>query len=202
VRERLLIVTDRRLAPGGDLAALLARALTGVRPGTVLVQLREKDLGGRALHDLARAVLEVTRRAGARLVINDRLDVALAVGADGVHLPEEGLNLDDARRLGPALLLGASVHSREGAGSRSGADYLVAGPVWDAPGKPGIGVEAFSAIVRAARPPVFAIGGIDVARADAALGAGAHGVAVIRAVMEAADPAAEAAALVDVAMNR
>jgi len=202
VRERLLIVTDRRLAPGGDLAALLARALAGVRPGTVLVQLREKDLGGRALHDLARAVLEVTRRAGARLVINDRLDVALAVGADGVHLPEEGLTLADARRLAPALLLGASVHSPEGAGSRSGADYLVAGPVWDAPGKPGIGVKAFSAIVQAARPPVFAIGGIDVARADAALGAGAHGVAVIRAVMEAADPAAEAAALVDVAMNR
>ena len=204
MRERLLIVTDRRLARGGDLIALLAGALASVRPGTVLVQLREKDLSARSLYELAVAVVGVAHPAGARVVINDRLDIALAAGADGIHLPESGLSVADVRRVAasPALLVGASVHAPEGALRRVGADYLVAGPIWDAPGKPAVGVSALAEIIAAASAPVFAIGGIDVERADVAIGAGAHGVAAIRAVMEAEDPGAEVAALVDVAMNR
>jgi thiamine-phosphate pyrophosphorylase len=197
--ERLMIVTDRRL---GDVVGLVERALAGVRPGTVLVQLREKDLGGRALHELALRVRDVTRRAGARLVINDRVDVALAVGADGVHLPEAGLDVEDVRRIAPGLLVGASVHDAEGARRRSGADYLVAGAVWEVPGKPAIGLDGLRAIIEAAASPVIAIGGIDLARADQALAAGAHGVAAIRAVLAARDPASQAAALVDVGLNR
>ncbi len=200
-----MVVTDRRAAPGGELLGPLERALGGARPGTVLVQLREKDLGGRALFELARAALAVARRHGARLVVNDRLDVAMAAGADGVHLPEAGFSVAEVRRVAPGMLVGASVHSPEAARARAAADVLVAGPVWETPGKLAIGVERLREIVAAVTdigPPVFAIGGIDVARADLALAAGAHGVAAIRAVISAADPAAEAAALVDVALNR
>lgn len=201
MRERLLVITDRRLC--SDLLGCISAALAAVPPGTALVQVREKDLGGRGLFELVVAVVEASHRLGARVVVNDRADVALAAGADGVHLPEVGLSVEDARRvLGPAALVGASVHDADGAAARAGADYLVAGPVWETPGKSPMGVPAFTKLVNETRVPVFAIGGVEVARADAALDAGAHGVAVIRAIMAAADPGAEAAALVDVVMNR
>jgi thiamine-phosphate pyrophosphorylase len=200
-RERLLLVTDRRLAR--DVLAVVDAALAAVPPGTALVQVREKDLTGRALVELSRAVVAAARRRGARVVVNDRADVALASGADGVHLPEGGMEVEDARRiLGASSLVGASVHDPDGAAARAGADYLVAGPIWETPGKRAIGVAGLEAILARAGAPVFAIGGVEVARADEALAAGAHGVAVIRAVMAAADPAAAAAALVEVALNR
>jgi thiamine-phosphate pyrophosphorylase len=184
-----MIVTDRRLAPGGDVVGQVAAALAAVPPGSTLVQLREKDLGGRALVGLARALVAL----GAPVLVNDRADVALAAGAAGVHLPEDGLDVDAARSLLPAgALVGRSVHSVEAAASCD-ADVVVLGPIWDTPGKTPCGLDALRAA--AARRPVWAIGGIDAGHARLARAAGAVGVAVIRAIMAAVDPAAAARAL-------
>ena len=185
-----MIVTDRRLAPGGDVVAQVAAALAGAPPGSTLVQLREKDLGGRALVALARALVAL----GAPVLVNDRADVALAAAAAGVHLPEEGMDVASARALlGPGALVGRSVHTVEDA-ARCDADVVVLGPVWETPGKRACGIDALRAA--AALRPVWAIGGIDATRAAEARAAGAAGVAVIRAIMTASDPAAAARALV------
>jgi thiamine-phosphate pyrophosphorylase len=201
-----MLVTDRRL---GDPVELVGRALAGVPAGTALVQLREKDLEGRALFELAAALREVTRRAGARLLVNDRLDVALACGADGVHLPEDGLPVGEARALVPReLLVGASAHDAGAAGAkaRAGADLVTIGPIWDTPSKaaygPSLGVAAIARAAAAVdgRAALFAIGGVETAaRADEARRAGAHGVAAIRAVFAASDPAAAARSLLGAA---
>jgi thiamine-phosphate pyrophosphorylase len=194
--ERLLVITDRRLAPTG-LGGVLDAALAATGPGRVLVQVREKDLAGKALLALLAEVLAVARPRGARVVVNDRADVALLSGADGVHLPEAGLPIADARRLlGPGALIGVSVHDAPGVARAAGADYLVAGPVWDTPGKRAMGLAAVAALAARAPAPVFAVGGLDAQNAAGALAAGAHGVAVIRAVMAARDPGAAARALV------
>lgn len=205
MRERLIVITDRRRAHV-DVVDQVARLVAAVPPGIALVMLREKDLEGRALVEMARMMVAVARRAGARLVVNDRVDVALAAGADGVHLPEAGFAVEEARALLPSgALVGASVHDEAGARARaaSGCDYVLAGPVWDTPGKTAVGVDALARLVAAAAPlPVFAVGGIDVARADEALVAGAHGVAVIRALMETAEPERAGAAFAEVVLNR
>ena len=192
LRERLLVITDRRAAPGGDVVAAVRAALAGAA-GQALVQVREKDLAGRDLLAMVRAILAM----GARVVVNDRADVAIAAGAHGVHLPEKSLSVEEARALlGPEGLVGASVHSVEGAVAKAGADYLVMGPVWDSPGKTACGIEVLAAAVRSVSTPIFAVGGIDsAARAAAARAAGAHGVAAIRALMSSSDPAAAARSL-------
>jgi thiamine-phosphate pyrophosphorylase len=192
VHERLLILTDRR-ACGGDLVDTVARALASLPAGAALVQVREKDLDGRTLVRLVRQLVA----AGARVVVNDRADVAVSAGAHGVHLPENGMTVAEARAvIGPGGLVGASVHDVAGASRRAGADYLLVGPIWDSPGKIACGLGVLSAIVGAAGVPVFAVGGIDGReRARAARAAGAHGVAAIRAIVGAADPGRAAAEL-------
>jgi len=192
-----MLVTSATAAPGGDVVAQLERALAGIAPGTVLVQVREKQLGGRDLVALVSRVVAVAHARGARVVVNDRVDVALACGADGAHLPESGLAVAEARALlGAGGLLGASVHGEAGARARRDASYLVMGPVWDSPGKPASGLDALrDAVAAASGTPVFAVGGIDPERAALARGCGAWGVAVIRAVMAAADPATVTARL-------
>jgi thiamine-phosphate pyrophosphorylase len=200
---RLYLVTDRASVPGGDLARAVERALAAAPRGAVAVQLREKDLGGRDLLRLAEALRAATRAAGAPLLVNDRVDVALAADADGVHLPGGGLPVAEARRLlGRGRLIGVSAHSAEvaRAAAEAGADYVVFGPVFATPAKarygPPQGLVALRAAVRAASPvPVFAIGGIEPDRAQDCLGASAAGVAVIRSGLGAADPAAAVAAL-------
>jgi thiamine-phosphate pyrophosphorylase len=187
---RVLLVTDRRL---GDPVALVERALDATGPGRVIVQLREKDLDGGPMFALARRMREVTSAHGALLVINDRLDVALAAGADGVHLPERGLDLATARRLAPELLVGVSTHAAAGAIAAAAADYVVLGPIRATPSKAGygppLGLDALreAAAAVADRVPLFAIGGIETAEhVREAIAAGAHGVAGIRAF---SDPA-------------
>jgi thiamine-phosphate pyrophosphorylase len=207
---RLYLVTDRRLAgaAGRSLEEMVAAALGGLPVGAALVQLREKDLAGGELAALGARVLAVCRARGARLLVNDRLDVALAIGADGVHLPEAGLPVEAARRVAPAgFLVGRSVHGAVGAAAAAtaGADLVLCGPVWPTPSKAGLGeplgesaLADAARAVAAARPAtcLFAIGGVDQpGRAQAARAAGAHGVAAIRAWLTAADPAAAAAAL-------
>ncbi len=194
------LVTDRRLAP--DLAARAAAALAGIAPGRVAVQLREKDLGGRELLALARALVIVCRARGQLLLVNDRVDVALAAGADGVHLPSAGIPAADARRLlGPAALVGVSCHSaadvvraRDG-----GASYATFGPIHETPSKRPFGPPVGLGALRSAAAlglPLVALGGMDAARTPEAVAAGAAGVAVLRAWLVGADPAAVVGALV------
>ena len=207
-----MIVTDRLAAAarGRDLRDAVACALAGVPPGGAVVQLREKDLPARGLLQLARSLLEVTHERRCPLLVNDRIDVALAASADGVHLPEAGLPIAVARLLshpGP-FLIGMSVHSADGAGAaaRDGADLVVCGPIWDTPSKRAsglspLGVAELGAAARAMAAtgsPArhYAIGGIvEPQNAEAAARAGAHGVAAVRGLFDSEDPTAAAAAL-------
>lgn len=189
---RLVLVTDRRLM-GADFGGAIARALDGVPPGAAIVQVREKDLAGAALCALVRAAIAAARPRGARVVVNDRVDVALATGADGVHLPEAGLSIAAARALlPPGALVGASRHTAAAAYACD-ADLVILGPIFATPGKGApLGPEALAA----AGPRAVAIGGIDSpARAAACRAAGALAIAAIRAVWSAPDPGAAAAAL-------
>ncbi|MBI5069749.1 MAG: thiamine phosphate synthase [Deltaproteobacteria bacterium] len=196
---RVHLITDRRLVP--DLAAAVRRVLAGLPPGAVAVHLREKELSGAALLELARALAGACREAGQLLLVNDRLDVALAAGADGAHLPSAGIPPGEARHLlGPGKLLGVSCHSeaevdRARAG---GADYATFGPVFDTPSKRALGGPVgLPALARASARglPLVGLGGIDPGNAAAVLGSGAAGVAAIRAWLTGPDPAAAVRAL-------
>jgi thiamine-phosphate pyrophosphorylase len=188
-----MVVTDRVLCGGED--ALVAAVEAAVACGADAVQLREKDLADGDLLALARRLREVTR--GALLVVNGPLDVALAAGADGVHLPEDAPPVSRPRE---DLLLGRSVHSLEAArrAEAEGADYLIAGPVYETRSHPG-GALAGPALIqetaRAVRVPVLAIGGVTPERVEEVVRAGASGVAVISAVLAQRDPRAAAEAL-------
>jgi thiamine-phosphate pyrophosphorylase len=164
--------------------------LAGVPRGSVLIQVREKDLDGGPLLRLVHEVIEVARPAGARVFVNDRVDVALAAGADGVHLPERGLSIADARAaitaVGRELAIGCSRHSAAAVieAAQQGAELVQYGPIWATPGKDTpIGVEALKLDLAASR--LVAVGGIDgPARARMAALAGAEAVAVIRAAWQ------------------
>lgn len=195
---RLVVLLDTDAAAGRDLAAI---ATAAVRGGATMLQLRAKHLGGREAATLAGHLLAA---AGAvPFVVNDRLDVALAVGAAGCHLGQSDLPIDAARRLAPpGFLLGGSAvteHEMRRAAAE-GADYVGIGPVAATPSKadaaPPIGWDGFRAVhAAAAHVPAVAIGGIDAALAARARAAGAAGVAVISAVLGAADPEAATRAL-------
>jgi thiamine-phosphate pyrophosphorylase len=196
---RVHLVTDRRLAR--DLAGLVAGALARLPPGKVALHLREKELGGRDLLSLARALRTVCDDAAQLLIVNDRVDVALAAGADGVHLPSAGVPPADARALvGSGRLIGVSCHGSEDVrrARDGGADFATFGPVFDTPSKRAYGAPVGLASLREAVPlglPLVALGGIDAERAAAAAAAGAWGVAAIRAWMAAPDPGALVRAL-------
>lgn len=183
---RVVLVTDRRVM--GDFGAAVARAVAahGGAAAGVVVQVREKDLDGGALLALVRAAIAAA--AGAPVIVNDRLDVALAAGAAGVHLPEDGLALADARALAPAgFLVGCSRHdaAAAAAAAAAGADLVQLGPIFETPGKgPPLGVAALQAARAAmgARGCLVAVGGIaDAAQIAACRAAGAEAVAMIRA---------------------
>lgn len=199
---RVVAITDRRhmlpadLLASGDRAAIargfaaaIERAVAGCPPGSVAVQVREKDLDGGPLLDLVRAAL-----AFAPVLVNDRLDVALAAGAWGVHLPERGLAVADARALAPSLVLGVSRHAAPG---EVGADLVHLGPIWSTPSKPGALPLGEAALAWPhGRAHLVAVGGIDSAeRAAAAATAGADAVAVIRAAWSGASLAPFVAAV-------
>lgn len=184
---RVIAVTDRRRMVSPDLlaagawpaiaaafGAAVERAIAGCPAGSVIVQVREKDLDGGPLLALVRAA-----QPFAPVLVNDRLDVALAAGAWGVHLPERSLALADARALAPSLVLGVSRH----APGAVPADLVQLGPIWPTPSKPGatpLGEAALA--VPHGRAVLVAVGGIDAPeRATAAAAAGAAAVAVIRA---------------------
>jgi thiamine-phosphate pyrophosphorylase len=174
---------------------VVAQALDAGLPA---VQLREKDLPGRPLLALAERLRRLTAERGALLFVNDRLDVARAVGADGVHLAEASFPVSVAREIVPRALVGASVHD-VAAAAASTADFVFFGPVFATPSKapfgPPQGTARLAEAVRATRLPVVGIGGIDAATAPAVRATGAHGVAVVRTILTAADPAAATRAL-------
>jgi thiamine-phosphate pyrophosphorylase len=185
-------VTDRHQTRGRDLLEVVGWALRG---GVRAVQLREKDLATRDLYDLAGRVLAMTRAAGAVLLINDRVDVAMAVSADGVHLTRRSLPPKETRDLlGPEKLIGISCHSlaeiREA--EDGGVDFVVLGPIFETPSKAPFGLPLTTAALQQARAvtslPILAIGGINPLRVPEVMAAGANGVAVISAVMAAPDP--------------
>jgi thiamine-phosphate pyrophosphorylase len=189
---RLCIITDRRLAPAEQMIAMLRAALPGLPAGAVSIQLREKDLDGGPLLALACALAEVAREVGARLWVNERIDVALAAGASGVHLPEHSFSVDEARRLAPRLAVGVSRHGADAAKTAQAADWVQLGPIWATPSKAGMGLPLGEAAlaVRARLPAttrLIAVGGIDSpARASAAIAADA--VAMIRAFWSSPSP--------------
>jgi len=177
----MCLVTDRRRAEPVQQARRAAEA------GIDLIQVRERDLEGAALAALVTDVLAVTRGTRTRVIVNDRLDVALACGAAGVHLRGDSFPVSAARRLTRAgFLIGCSVHRVEDVGRTAGADYLLAGAVFPTSSKPAgraqpplLGVEGLAAIVRAAPAPVLAIGGITDDRIEPITAAGAAGFASI-----------------------
>lgn len=192
---RWMLVTDRHATAGRDLVDVVAAA---VDAGCPAVQLREKDLTGRALFILAERLRVVTTRAGALLLINGRADIAVGVDADGVHLGGGAIPVATARELvGAERLVGVSTHSAAdvAAAARAGADYAVFGPVFATPSKAAFGppqglVRLADAITAANAMPVLAIGGVTVERIPSVMDTAAAGVAVIRAVLAAPDAAA------------
>ncbi|HSE03699.1 MAG TPA: thiamine phosphate synthase [Methylomirabilota bacterium] len=196
----LYLITDRAASPRP--AADVVEECLGA--GLRAVQLREKDLGVRDLLALADALREATDRHAARLLVNDRADVALAARADGVQRTHASLPVSALRAITPAgFLVGASVHSvaeaRDAAGQ--GADFIVFGPVYDTPSKrrygPPQGLAALEAVAGAVAPPVLAVGGLTPARVPEVLAAGAAGVAVIGAIYGAPRPAEATKAFLD-----
>ena len=183
--------------PGGrDLLDVLNAALAG---GVDVVQLREKHMDDEALAALAREALALCANEGALLIVNDRPQVALAAGADGVHVGQEDMPLAEVRRLvGEEMLIGLSTHAPAEVDAAAGADYLGVGPVHATPTKPGrpaVGLELVRYAARHAPRPFFAIGGIDSENVGTVLAAGATRVAVVRAIAQAADPEQAARAL-------
>jgi len=187
----ICLVTDRRrLIDGGApsdavFACLAAQVRYAVDAGIDLVQVRERDLEGGALAALVTSLLAITRGTATRLIVNDRLDVALACAADGVHLRGDSVPVQAARRLSPSgFLISRSVHTvDEAVDADAGADFLIAGTVFPSASKAHgarlLGIDGLRSIVNAAGVPVLAIGGMAGERIAQAASAGAAGIAAI-----------------------
>jgi thiamine-phosphate pyrophosphorylase len=187
----LYLITDRTQTGNRPLDEVVEAAC---RAGVRAVQLRERDLEGRELYELGKRIREITRAHDALLFINDRIDIARAIEADGVHLRESSLPIPIARKLLPEnALIGASVHSveRAVAAQNQGADFLVYGTIFKTSSKPDLkepaGVESIISVTRNVSIPVYAVGGIKPHRARMCIEAGAHGVAVVSAIMQSDD---------------
>jgi len=190
----LYVVTDPRYLGVRSLLDVCAQA---VQAGVRIVQLRDKQASTRDLVEQGRALKARINPLGAYVLINDRVDVALAIEADGVHLGQDDLGLDDARRLmGPDAIIGVSVRTSEEvqAAERGDASYLAASGVFDTPTKtdvgPAIGLDNLGRLRCATSKPLVAIGGINSGNAADVVAAGADGVAVVSAVMAAPDAGA------------
>jgi thiamine-phosphate pyrophosphorylase len=199
----LLVITDRNKTRGRQLSEVIGLACNG---GARWFQLREKDMPVGKLLALAAEIRAITAERGARLIINDRADVALAVGADGVHLPANGFPPEVARRLvGEGVLVGVSTHSEAEArrAAEGGADYLTFGPLFYTPSKaaygPPVGLDALSQLAGRLEPdvPILGLGGVRPGNVSEVISSGAKGVALISAVISADDPARAAREILD-----
>ncbi len=185
---RLYAITDRRKFRAG-FTTVLERIL---RRNVKMIQLREKDLGGRELYNLARQARELTQRYGALLLINERLDIAVAVGADGVHLPERGLPPKVVKDLFPHLLVGYSAHSLEGVlyAQKEGADFVTLSPIFRTESHPEaepLGLEELKRVSAKVNVPIYALGGVTQERIELCLKNGAYGVAGITMFLDGED---------------
>lgn len=176
----LLLVTDR--ARVASLPRAVEAALAAIPVGAAWVQLREKELPVRELAALARSLLPLCRARGAKLLVNDRLDVALAAGADGVHLAEGSVEVEEARALlGPDAIVTAAVHDEAGVRRRAGVELLVAAPFGAVPGKgAALGIAGIVSLLRVATGPLCALGGVTAAEVPALRRAGVAGIGAIR----------------------
>ncbi|HAL92800.1 MAG TPA: thiamine phosphate synthase [Verrucomicrobia bacterium] len=195
----LYLVTDRSLSRGRPTVEIVCEAVAG---GVTCVQLREKNVGTREILEEARVLRTVTRSLGVPLIINDRVDIALAVGADGVHLGQRDMPITDAKRLGPpGWIIGVSAESLHDAkrAELGGADYIGVSPVFSTPTKTDtalpLGLDGVRAIRAAVRIPLVGIGGIHAGNARDVIRAGADGIAVVSAIVAADSPREAAAAL-------
>jgi len=197
-------VTCERLSAGRSNFDLLEAAIRG---GAKIIQLREKELATGDLYRMALAFRKITADAGMLLIINDRIDIALAVDADGVHLGKEDLPLSAARRIAPELLIGASTHSREEAlkAQSEGADYVNIGPIFPTRTKEGVtrflGPEAIPEIAAGLEVPFTVMGGINGANIERVVALGARRVAVVTAVTMAGDMAGAVTSLREAIRN-
>ncbi|OLB50161.1 MAG: thiamine-phosphate diphosphorylase [Candidatus Rokubacteria bacterium 13_2_20CM_2_70_11] len=190
---RLTLVTDRTQTRGRELVSVVGDCLAAGLPA---VQVREKDLGAAELAVLCRRIRGLTQDTRALLIVNDRVDVALAVGAEGVQRTATSLTVEDIRALADKRLrIGASIHSLPDAlqAELEGADWLVFGPVYDTPSKrmygPPQGLDKLARVAAAVRIPVVAIGGLTPERVREVRRAGARGVAVVSSILAADSPA-------------
>ena len=196
--ERRARLAAARLYFVTDDPAVVPAAIDG---GADLVQLRLKDAPDGEVVAAGRELAALCAERSVPFIVNDRPDVAVACGADGVHVGQDDEPVDSARAVvGPDAIVGISTHSGEqvDAGERSGADYVVVGPVWETPtkaGRPATGLELIRYAAAKVRKPWFAIGGIDRERVRAVVDAGATRIVVVRAIQASADPRAAAAEL-------
>jgi len=205
----LYVITDRTIGRGRSHAEIARRALDG---GADIIQLRDKDLSCREFLAEACTIREITAEAGRLFIVNDRIEVALSAGADGVHLGQDDLPVRAARKIVPRdFIIGVSVSSAAGAvqAADEGADYIALSPTFSTPSKadagPGHGIDTLRGICRAVSLPVIAIGGIGPHNVAGVIGAGAEGVAVISAVVGQEDitgAARQMKSLVTAAKNR
>ena len=200
---RLYLITDRKVSTK-PLPEAVRLALEG---GVKAIQLREKDLPVRGLLALARELRIITRQFGAKLFINDRVDVAVTVGADGVHLGHQSMPADAVRKVvGTGLLIGVSTHSAEEAiaAQAGGADFITFGPIFETPSKAGIctpvGAAAIRSLKNEIKIPVFGLGGVKSGNMLQVMSAGADGIAMISAIF-AADDIRKTAAAFDKALT-
>jgi len=193
---RLYFVCDAR--PETDLEALLRAALTG---GADIVQLREKELGRAEIERAAGTFRRVADTFSALFVLNDDPELARICDADGVHVGQDDVSAERARELmGPDAIVGLSTHSEEqiAASAERPVDYISVGPIWETPtkeGRPAVGLDLISHAAANAPHPFFAIGGIDGGNAAEVVRAGAERLCAVRAIRDAADPAAAATEL-------
>jgi len=188
---KLYLITDRHQVPKGRQLLEVIEEL--LQAGIKIVQLREKDLSVAELYPLSKQLRSLTHRYKSLLILNDRIDLAQAIGADGVHLGNHSLPINVARQiLGSKFLIGASTHSRDEvkAAQNQEADFVTYGPVFFTPSKATygdpVGLESLQSICTNYNIPVYALGGIKANNTKATLQAGAHGVAMISALL--ADP--------------
>lgn len=195
-----IVTRGRGTASSPERSSLLERLAAAARAGAAIVQVRERQLDDRQLLEFVTQVIGMVRPAGTLVLVNDRVDVALAAGADGVHLKSDAPPAGDVRQIAsPELVIGRSVHSAEEAAAAGACDYLVFGTVFPSGSKPAghpvAGIEALKRVCESTTLPVFAIGGISVNRATAVAAAGAAGVAAIGLFSDANDISATVTAL-------
>ncbi len=199
---KLYLVTDRDLSLGRSLEEIVEAAIKG---GTNLIQLREKEASTGEFVDLAKRLMKITSSYNVPLIVNDRVDVALAAKCDGVHIGQSDMNYTDARNiLGNDAIIGLSIETLEQAKEANNldVDYIAASPVFSTPTKtdtaPAFGLDGLTKIREISRHKIVAIGGINKSNAADVISAGAHSLAIVSAICSANNPVEASKELADI----